>query len=371
MAATILTNYVGGQIADRAAKRAGEYLEGQPAYKRVKDYANDTFESWAGYISGQWEHDTDLGFGAGFYDPQANLNFTSNEYEYEGNDQALPTGFYQAGISHNHGSSGGSGFRRNRSMPHKPSRRTTRTRRTTRVRKSAKSIAKVVSSELARRTETKMRILSIDNTGPNTVTAAGIVIGNYTGNLTAANYLNLVNQGSDYNQRTGSQIKEISLEIRGQVAIGPVATTNVGEGCVRIIVFRDKDNRAAQPAFGDIIDVNNVAPSTLQVGAGVLARTTAMPYWENRKRFSILYDACVDLQGQSSEGVKTFKDFHIFLKLGKTLTFQSNGNTYGALVDGGILCAAVADFNGTLMNSPTITFTSRFMYKFSPFVHVK
>jgi len=93
-----------------------------------------------------------------------------------------------------------------------------------------------------------------------------------------------VNQGDTDVTRDGKDIRSLSLDCHWQIYpryVGSGAVTFNANWCVRIIIFLDKDTRAAGtgPTVAQLLDTTVYTDVTL-----------AKPLWANRKRFKILYD---------------------------------------------------------------------------------
>jgi len=141
--------------------------------------------------------------------------------------------------------------------------------------------------------------------------------------------LNGTIQGVDVNQRVGNQIKEVGLRIKGLISQN-VSTLSHAIGCVRIIVLRDHDNKAAPPVTSDFLEYPGSAGDGHAMGSLVK--------WANRKRFSFLFDQTIPLNPQSSgaTSAQIVAALDINLPLSKTLTMSLNTRDAGSINDGGI-----------------------------------
>lgn len=148
---------------------------------------------------------------------------------------------------------------------------------------------------------------------------------NTTGSVTLLNGLGL---GTDINQRVGREVVIKSIQIRGHSYV--TATTGTDQ-VHRIIIFVDKQVNAAAPTTATLL------------GSGFGIYT--MKSLENRKRFKILYDRCVQLNTSTEPGAQ--KTFEYFKKVHIPVTFNA-GNTglVGDIVTGGIFMCFVGENAG-------------------------
>lgn len=163
--------------------------------------------------------------------------------------------------------------------------------------------------------------------------------------------LNCPIAGVTWFNRIGRKIREVSLEIVGQVRGNAAAFGN--SDCVRLIVLRDLEGVGAAPAAGDF----------LTNGLGLPRGEVAVQRTETMQRFKFLFDGCIPLNMQAPAQVVAHP-FRIFLKLNKLLQFDTTLPTQigqaGSLKLGGIWFFAISD---TGANYPNVACSYRFRYR--------
>lgn len=253
--------------------------------------------------------------------------------------------------SHNNASVSGGPPRKPPGMPRKyTSAKRSRKHRVTKTNRF-KEIKKAVTRAVQSKVELKSVRLNYDET---TVHPSGDVV--FLGPNLGGAIFNFCAQGTDFNQRTGLQVKEIGLDIKGKVCMDPAAATAV-QGCIRIMVIRDHDTKGAVPVASDLFE-----PTTQPFGI-LEDYTMAQLRWINRKRFSVLHDSCSTVVGNVLDQ-NQMREFSISLKLGKTLTFQSNTNDYSTVNDGGLYLVVTTNGQALAGDAPwRIAYTSAFYYK--------
>lgn len=158
--------------------------------------------------------------------------------------------------------------------------------------------------------------------------SAGTVIG-----------LTLIDQGDDYNKRTGRQIKVTSLALRFIVNQHASAT----ETQTRIMLVRDREQDGVIP--------------TVTGATGVLssANVQAFPYYDNMRRFTILYDKVITHSSNGSQSTfrKYYKKMALKVRYDGTTASQAHqkeNNLYLLLI------------SNEATNTPTVNWESKIRY---------
>lgn len=204
----------------------------------------------------------------------------------------------------------------------------------------SKSTKAYVSRTMARQVETK----SID--GQVTSVAfdrSGVQLFG-TG---ATSMVNAPPQGTGQGQRTGNKIKELFLEVKGEFE----PLTGGQTECVRIIIYRDNDNKGSAPALTDMVEN----------GAALNDYGIQFKKYDSRKRFTWLLDACVPINGTGVAGASVVVPFHYRIPLRKQLVFNQAGTAWGSLDSGGIGGFVIASIAGP--QKPLMRMAWRFLYK--------
>jgi hypothetical protein len=161
-----------------------------------------------------------------------------------------------------------------------------------------------------------------------------------TGNVSA---LSAIAQGLTSTTRVGDSIKLQHIEVRGKVTVNAAATNSI----IRICVVRDLDGYGTPPTNSQIFQLN----------ANVSAPLSA-PKFQNRNRFSILYDDVVTVQSVLSQGTSTYPFYYSSahaghcLYLGTDATDASNGK-------GTVYIVTVSD---ETVNLPSVSSYTRILF---------
>lgn len=144
--------------------------------------------------------------------------------------------------------------------------------------------------------------------------------------------LNSCLQGADVMNRTGDVVQEVGLRIRGMVMQDSSTPADIC-GCLRVLVVRDHDNKAATPSLAEVLTTST---SPVNFSSGILQ--------SNSKRFSVLVDRAVVMEAKSSTATSavacTFLDLDLrkAAGIGRRLKYSANTQDAGSLLDGGIYC---------------------------------
>lgn len=141
--------------------------------------------------------------------------------------------------------------------------------------------------------------------------------------------LNGTLQGVDVHNRVGNQIKEVGLRIKGVISQNVTSLANAC-GAIRIIVFRDHDNKAATPTLPDLLEFTGTSSQAYNMGSLIK--------WSNRKRFTFLFDQTLPMNPQSTgaTSAQIVAAVDINLSINKLLTMSLNSRGAGSIQDGGI-----------------------------------
>lgn len=172
----------------------------------------------------------------------------------------------------------------------------------------------------------------------------GVAPSNVTDTPTIINLSNIA-QGNDYNNREGNSILCQSLQWRIQLA------TNVTSQAqsVRIIIFRDNDQRGTDPAVTDLLE------STVS-GYGMIV--SPLLHYVN-KRFSVLSDKVYTLSSNGDTFHRSIKKFMKFPP-GTHIKYQSTAGADASNWEGALYALFVTD--QTTANFPTISYYFRLRF---------
>lgn len=208
---------------------------------------------------------------------------------------------------------------------------------TSRKRPASKANLAVIKREikrgLTRQTELRRRDWQIQNVTIGEGSGGYAILPNYSvAQVSAATFvLNATLQGVDSASRVGNQCKESGLRLKGMISQFSSQVENVC-GCVRVFLVRDHDGKGTTPNLSDVLSFPS---SPYDVGSLVK--------WDNRKRFSILFDQTFALQAQASGATSANACCAVDIDLrgdvvGNTLTYSANDLSSGSLQNGAIYC---------------------------------
>lgn len=129
---------------------------------------------------------------------------------------------------------------------------------------------------------------------------SGTSIPNNTGGIAT---ISAMTKGTNYNQREGNSIKNMSIQWRGTASINASAT----ETFVRLMIFRDNECQGAYPAVTDVLQ-----------SASVVSPLNHL----NGKRFKILSDKVYSLSINGRENLS----FKHFIKIDKSHCKYNDAN---------------------------------------------
>lgn len=155
--------------------------------------------------------------------------------------------------------------------------------------------------------------------------------------------LSNIAEGNDYNQRDGNSILLQSLQWRMNLAANASATRNF----LRIIIFRDNDQRGTDPAPGDLLETT----------AGDSALVSPLLHYVNQ-RFSILSDKCYTLNLNGDSGFKMIKKYMKFPP-GTHIKYQNTTGADASNWEGALYALFVSD---QATNGPSIDYFFRLRF---------
>jgi len=157
--------------------------------------------------------------------------------------------------------------------------------------------------------------------------------------------INGVDQGSDYNQRIGRQIKMTSIFFRAtaQLAASPNAVSSI----IRLMIVYDSQANNVNATGTDILQTDTSPESVNNLS--------------NRDRFKVLYDKVRHLcaQGVTNGALGDRCYFTKYIKCGLPVVFSGTNNLIGSIQTGAVyvLCSgSLATGNASV---PSIEFNSR------------
>lgn len=171
---------------------------------------------------------------------------------------------------------------------------------------------------------------------------------------TAALCLNAIEQGDGPSQREGRKATIQSVELRGSVTFNTGTTAAALEnGCVRVLLVRDKQTNAAQLNAEDVL----LDPAAASLDAWALRNL------ESGSRFEILADRVLVAQpksvGQTAAGTyasgNVIVPFHFYKKLNFVTNYSATANppTVAQIVDHSLHVIMIS-------SSPNIDATGRY-----------
>lgn len=170
---------------------------------------------------------------------------------------------------------------------------------------------------------------------------AGAAVASLAGSITP---LFPIPQGAGNSQRVGNDITASYMQLQWQ---GTIATTDASN-IIRILIFQwSLDNATAVPTVADI----------LYTGGG-MAAWNALPHFDNRDKYKILYDQSVFLEAGSvgsstaSVGPRKLKIPH------KTMLFNGGGVTTGRYMTYALLCS-----DSAAVDHPDFQIQARLVYR--------
>jgi len=179
-----------------------------------------------------------------------------------------------------------------------------------------------------------------------------IKLSNSPATVYANGVLNACVQGTSSDTRVGNQIKESGLRLKGMIS--QMSTASEGAcGCVRIVIVRDHDGGATEPAASDVFEIS-AGNSSL----GSLVK------WSNRKRFTFLFDQTFVLQAQASgsSSAVACTPFDIDLRaahgMDNTLTYNANSLDVGGLQQKAVYCFIQYMNENTAVSGGSVPFIS-------------
>lgn len=167
------------------------------------------------------------------------------------------------------------------------------------------------------------------------VVQSGVAVVQGTPNIQS---VNLIAEGSDYNNRTGNSIRARNLYL----SLSAVANATAGTNFLRLIVLQDLENQGATPSASSFLEStgNDIYLSHYKHILG--------------NRFRVLADEHIVLiSGQQAY----FKRF--VMPIGTDILYQGTSGATGDLYNGALFVALVTD-NPT--NGPTFAFDSRLTF---------
>lgn len=143
-------------------------------------------------------------------------------------------------------------------------------------------------------------------------------------------------EGSDYNQRNGNSVKFASWKMRLTVGIG---TAN---GNIRIIIFRDNENRGATPLISELLETSLVYSP--------LNHTTG-------KRFTVLRDIFCPLNTANVPN----KSWDIYSKMNHHAKYAGAGGTTAECREGNIYIMFLSEYPSGV-SAPAAYYYSRLRF---------
>lgn len=157
-------------------------------------------------------------------------------------------------------------------------------------------------------------------------------------------YINPVNipaQGDDYFNRDGNEIFMKNLAVRFQLTRDPDTALSVP---IRIAVIYDKQCNGVLPTLAELFEDDLIA-------------TISSRDFNNRKRFTWLYDKLFILDADDPEQIVNFR----FNVKRKTM-FDATTSSIGSVTTGSLLYCAFIDSTVPVAQQPTIRFYSRLLF---------
>lgn len=154
--------------------------------------------------------------------------------------------------------------------------------------------------------------------------------------------LSQIGQGTDYYQRIGLSVAPKSMYTRLRFY-----ETSTNDGFVRVIIFRDFENRQAIPAVTDVLEIADVQSAMNHV---------------NTTRFRVMYDKLIKID--QYHPIAALKLYHKFKTNNKGkhthMKYTTSGTNAASLDEGNIFMLLLSDLNTT--NAPTGAIVNRIRY---------
>lgn len=215
---------------------------------------------------------------------------------------------------------------------------------------SRSGVVSIVRNVLDRNTEDKRFDLQSNLLNP--VTGPGLMP-----------LLSGITQGSNFDQRTGLQVKMKRIVIRGRITFNHTATdtAHLVQYC-RIALFLDADGKGVAPTVVTYPDNIWSPVNTLLVPSQPAGVTVAQRSAQNTTRFVILRDRLFSV----SRGGPSAVTFHWVIKTRATVHFLAN-TVSGSIADAGPNSVWMGIFSdsggGAAFPGPEVIFSSRIVYE--------